>query len=137
MNESDHQLEVTRRKLARLEAVAADIRSRLDVNQADATRETLDSYQRLIRRLKEEITRYESGASPKPERIVLDNAQLQLTREKLASLQQQADSVKNRPQTPALILSRRSLQRTINQLKEEIAWSEARTQQEAIASQAR
>lgn len=121
---SDHQLETTRRKLGRLETTAARIRARLDGHACDATRVTWDSFRRLIQRLREEIRQYESGVAPTPRRTVLDPVQLQIAERKLNVLEGQMASLWRKPPTPARNQSRLTLRRTINQLKEEIAWSE-------------
>ena len=121
---SEQQLEASRRKLVRLEAGAAAARARLSARPADATRVTLNSYCRLINKLMEEIARYEAGVAPRPKRIVLDESQLRNTRAKLAALESRIQQMEQKPASPAQDLSLVSLRHTMNQLREEIAWSE-------------
>jgi hypothetical protein len=121
---SEQQLETSRRKLVRLEAGAAAARARLSARAADATRVTLDSYCRLINKLKEEIARYKAGVAPRPKRTVLDENQLRNTRDKLSALESRFQRLEQKATSPAQDLSLVSLRHTINQLREEIAWSE-------------
>lgn len=131
---SKQQLETSRRKLGRLEAGAAAARARLSARPTDATRVTVDSYCRLINKLKEEIARYEAGVAPRPKRIVLDENQLRNTRAKLSALESLSQRMEQNAVTPAQRLSLLSIRRTMNQLKEEIAWSEAHRPCPAVSS---
>ena len=130
---SEHQLESSRRKLARLEADAAAARDRLRERPTDAALVTLDSYCRLIKKVKEEIARFEAGASPRPKRTALDEHQVRNTRDKLAELESMSQKMEQKPTSPAHELSLLSLWRTINQLREEIAWSEAHRECPAVS----
>ncbi len=118
------QREVALRKMARLETSAAEVEARLHSEPRDATHVTLQSYRRLINQLKEEIARYDAGVAPRPKHLILDEDQIRNTRRKLDSLERRHLELQGKTRSPAQELSLVSLRRTINQLKEEITWSE-------------
>jgi hypothetical protein len=126
MISNDRQLANTHRKLAHLQERARDVEKRLrEEPEQGRTRVTLESYRGLIRQLHEEIHRYELGIAPPSRHRLETEAELQNTVAKLESLQRLQEQRSAEPVSPMRNLSLLSLRRTMNQLREEIAWYEA------------
>ncbi len=126
----DHELAVTLRKLAILEA-QYEKTAREPSDDPHLKELGLRSARRIINQLKEEVARYRAGIRPdnaRPRGIETDE-QLANTRRKLQALEQQLAHALARPSENARVheLSVRSLKRTINQLKEEIVRYEAKS----------
>jgi len=130
---NDRQLKNTQKKLQRLEERARNVEERLRRNPDRSTaRVTLQSYRQLIGQLQEEIQRYELGVEP-PQRHRLQNEEeLQNTIAKLESLKRLEEKRAAEPASSARNVSLLSLRRTMNQLREEIAWYQAHCEQQAL-----
>ena len=79
---------------------------------------------RTINQLKEEIIRFESGAT-----LSRNYGDREATRKKLQLLEQRDEVIRQQPAENeyARELTLQSLKRFINQLKEEIVWAESRS----------
>jgi flagellar biosynthesis chaperone FliJ len=122
---NDVELNNTQEKLQRLEDRARKVEERLRRNpDRSATRVTLLSYRQLIGQLQEEIRRYELGVESPQRRLLQNEEELQNTIAKLESLKRLEEKRAAEPPSSARNVSLLSLRRTMNQLREEIAWYE-------------
>jgi len=125
---NEHELANTRWKLARLEARYEALRS--ESGGDEELRElTMESLKQTINQFKEEIARYECGASNggRRGRMLQNDVEVANTRSKLRRLEERYEAVEkgadgDESQREAALTS---LKRLINQLKEEIARYEA------------
>ena len=121
--QNEREVEVTREKLCFMEEQYESIRAKPATNPY-ARELTLRSLRRTINQLKEEIVRFESGATRN--RNYCDP---EVTRKKMLLLKQHYEATSQRPtendHTRELTLQ--SLKRTINQLKEDLVWAKSRT----------
>ncbi len=122
---NDRQLAVTREKLRLLEESYEEVRQETggDEELRDAEMESL---KRFINQLKEEIARYEIGCGPRHRTDLKDEREVAATREKLRLLEERYRAHADPDEDEHIQeISKRSLKRMINQLKEEIARYEA------------
>ena len=134
MLRDEREVQNTRRKLQRLEAL---YRARQHERGGDEVLRdmTMESLAGTIKQFKEEIARYECGIRPgnaaehggNGSRQLRNDMEFVNTREKLRSLEEAYESDTAEPSDDLEIqaVSKRSLKRMINQLKEEIARYEA------------
>lgn len=122
----EHEVANTRAKLARLEARYEALRD--EVNGNRRVRDlSMISIKRLINQFKEEIARYEAHSDPGlGARRVLNESELVNTRRKLSELERRYTAHEREIDGDLNVreLSMGSLKRLINQLKEEIIWTE-------------
>ncbi len=121
----DIELTNTRAKLARLEARYEELQN--DASEDEHVRElTMQSLKKYINQFKEEIVRYQSGQSAWRTRRILSQVELANTRRKLADLERsyQAHEAESSGDEHVRKMSMQSLKRLINQMKEEIIWTE-------------
>jgi uncharacterized small protein (DUF1192 family) len=134
MLNDEQEVQNTRRKLERLETLY--LKRQQEHGGDDDLREmTMESLAGTIKQFKEEIARYECGIRPKNSSghggngspRLKNDVELANTRKKLQELEQKLDNgpVESTGDSQVERISRRSLKRTINQLKEEIARYEA------------
>lgn len=129
---NDIELANTRAKLARVETRYRALQE--ETGGDEELREvTMESLKRFINQLSEEITRYETCRSGQGHggtrgEGLRNDRELANTREKLQVLEKQYESLRVGTSEDQDVhrVSMRSLKRTINQLKEEIARYEAR-----------
>jgi len=131
---NEREVQNTRRKLERLEAL---LRARQHERGGDEVLRdmTMESLAGTIKQFKEEIARYECGLRPdngaerggNGSRQLENDIELASTREKLRSLEEAYKRDAAEPTNDPAInaVSKRSLKRLINQLKEDIARYEA------------
>lgn len=129
---NDIELANTRAKLAGVEARYQALRDETGGDE-ELREATMGSLKRFINQLIEEITRYEirrsgQGQGETRRRDLRNDHELANTREKLRHLEEQYESLRIDTSEDQNVhrASMRSLKRTINQLKEEIARYEAR-----------
>lgn len=121
-----HQLEVTREKLASLEELYAETKAR-PVENALTRELTLRSIMKMINQMKEEIVRFEAHVPERDPNRLRSERELENTKEKLRWLEDQYQAAKARPTDAPHVrdLTLRSINKMINQLKEEIVRFEA------------
>jgi len=121
----DIEIANTQAKLARLEARYEELRN--DTSEDDHLRElTMRSLKGTINQFKEELVRHQSGQPMRRTRRMLNDIELANTRRKLADLERsyQAHERESGGDEAVRKISMQSLKRMINQLKEEIIWTE-------------
>ena len=122
---NDIELANTREKLARLEARYEALRN--DTAEDEHVRElTMQSLKKYINQFKEELARSQAGQPARRARRTLSDVELANTRRKLERLEAlyAADENETGGDEEVREISMQSLKRLINQLKEEIIWSE-------------
>ncbi len=121
--QNEREFDVTREKLRFMEERYDAIRAKPATNNY-ARELTLRSLRRTINQLKEEIVRFESGATR-----TRNYGEPELARKKLELLEQRYEAVRQQPTENEYVreLTMQSLKRSINQLKEEIVWAESRS----------
>ena len=123
---NDIELANTRGKLARLEARYEALRN--DTAEDEHVRElTMQSLKKYINQFKEELARSQIGLPARRTRRMLSDVELANTRRKLSELERLYESHEHETDGGEELrqMSQQSLKRLINQLKEEIMWSEA------------
>jgi hypothetical protein len=121
--ESAKQVEATRTKLRILENRHEAVRNKAMTNEL--VRElTLRSLRQTINQFKEEIIRFESGATRSR-----NYGDLDVTRKKLQLLEERYEAVRQKTPENEYVreLTLQSLKGSINQLKEEIVWAKSRS----------
>jgi ribosomal protein L29 len=128
---NDIELANTRAKLTRAEARYQALRDET-AGDEELREATMESLKRFINQLKEEIARYEicrrgEGRGGTHREGLKNDRELANTREKLRRLEEEYEHLRiaASDDQPTRRISMRSLKRTINQLKEEIARYEA------------
>jgi len=122
---NDIELANTRAKLARLEARYEALQD--DTAEDEYVRElTMQSLKRYINQFKEEIARSQALQPARRMRRVLSEVELANTRRKLGELERlyEAHEHETGGDEELRELSMESLKRLINQMKEEIIWTE-------------
>ena len=122
---NDIELANTRAKLARLEARYEALQN--DSAEDKYVRElTMQSLKRYINQFKEEIARPQALQPTRRMRRMLSDVELVNTRRKLRELERlyEADEKETGGDEELRELSMESLKRLINQMKEEIIWTE-------------
>ena len=122
---NDIELANTRAKLARLEARYEALQN--DTAEDEYVRElTMQSLKRYINQFKEEIARPQALQPTRRMRRMLSDVELVNTRRKLRELERlyEADEKETGGDEELRELSMESLKRLINQMKEEIIWTE-------------
>ena len=122
---NDIELANTRAKLARLEARYEALQN--DTAEDEYVRElTMQSLKKYINQFKEELARSQAGQPARRMRRMLSEVELVNTRRKLGELERlyEADEQGTGGDEGLRESSMQSLKRLINQLKEEIIWSE-------------
>ena len=122
---NDVELANTRTKLARLEARYEALRN--DTTEDEYVRElTMQSLKKYINQFKEEIARSQALQPTRRMRRMLSDVELVNTRRKLRELERlyEADEKETGGDEELRELSMESLKRLINQMKEEIIWTE-------------
>jgi len=121
----DIELANTRAKLARLEARYEALRN--ETAEDGHVRElTMQSLKKYINQFKEELARSQAGQPARRLRRTLNDVELVNTRRKLRELERlyEADEKETGGDEELRELSMKSLKRLINQMKEEIIWTE-------------
>ena len=121
----DIELANTRAKLARLEARYEALRN--DTAEDGYVRElTMQSLKKYINQFKEELARSQVGQPARRLRRTLNDVELTNTRRKLADLERlhEAHERETGGDEELREMSMQSLKRLINQMKEEIIWTE-------------
>jgi len=121
----DIEVANTRAKLARLEARYEALRD--DTAEDRHVRElTMQSLKKYINQFKEEIARSQSGQPAQRTRRTLNDVELANTRRKLADLERLYEAHEREAGGDEQVreISLQSLKRLINQMKEEIVWTE-------------
>ena len=122
---NDIELTNTRAKLARLEARYEALQN--DAAEDEYIRElTMQSLKKYINQFKEEIARSQALQPARRMRRMLSDVELVNTRRKLSELERlyEADEQETGGDEELREVSMQSLKRLINQLKEEIIWTE-------------
>jgi hypothetical protein len=122
---NDIELANTRAKLARLEARFEALQN--DTSEDEYVRElTMQSMKRYINQFKEEIARSQALQPARRMRRMLSDVELANTRRKLAGLERLHEAHEREAGGDEEIreMSMQSLKKLINQLKEEIIWTE-------------
>ena len=122
---NDIELANTRAKLAQLEARYEALQN--DTAEDEYVRElTMQSLKRYINQFKEEIARPQALQPTRRMRRMLSDVELVNTRRKLRELERlyEADEKETGGDEELRELSMESLKRLINQMKEEIIWTE-------------
>jgi hypothetical protein len=122
---NDIELANTRAKLARLEARYEALQN--NAAEDEYVRElTMQSLKRYINQFKEEIARSQALQPTRRMRRMLSDVELVNTRRKLRELERlyEADEKETGGDEELRELSMESLKRLINQMKEEIIWTE-------------
>jgi ribosomal protein L29 len=122
---NDIELANTRGKLARLEARYEALGN--DTGEDEHVRElTMQSLKKYINQFKEELARSHAGQPARRSRRTLNDVELANTRRKLSELERlyEAHEHETGGDEELREMSKRSLKRLINQMKEEIIWSE-------------
>ena len=122
---NDIELANTRAKLARLEARYEALQN--DTAEDEYVRElTMQSLKRYINQFKEEIARSQALQPTRRMRRMLSDVELDNTRRKLRELERlyEADEKETGGDEELRELSMQSLKRLINQMEEEIIWTE-------------
>jgi len=122
---NDIELANTRAKLARLEARYEALQN--DAAEDEYIRElTMQSLKKYINQFKEEIARSQALQPARRMRRMLSDVELVNTRRKLSELERlyEADEQETGGDEELREVSMQSLKRLINQLKEEIIWTE-------------
>mgnify|MGYP001576980576 FL=1 len=122
---NDIELANTRAKLARLEARYEALQN--DAAEDEYVRElTMQSLKKYINQFKEEIARSQALQPARRMRRMLSDVELVNTRRKLRELERlyEADEKETGGDEELRELSMESLKRLINQMKEEIIWTE-------------
>ena len=122
---NDIELANTRAKLAQLEARYEALQN--DAAEDEYVRElTMQSLKRYINQFKEEIARSQALQPTRRMRRMLSDVELVNTRRKLRELERlyEADEKETGGDEELRELSMQSLKRLINQMKEEIIWTE-------------
>jgi septation ring formation regulator EzrA len=125
---NDTELANTRAKLLRLESRYEELRN--DTSEDEHVRElTMRSLKGTINQFKEEIARYEAGATNGGgrDRMLQNDSELANTRDKLRLLEERYEEARQKTGGQAEVRESEltSLKRLINQFKEEIARYEA------------
>jgi flagellar biosynthesis chaperone FliJ len=121
----DIELANTRAKLARLEARYESLRN--DTAEDGHVRElTMQSLKKYINQFKEEIARSQNGQPARRLRRTLNDVELANTRRKLTDLERlhEAHEKETGGDEELREMSMQSLKKLINQMKEEIIWTE-------------
>jgi hypothetical protein len=122
---NDIELANTRAKLARLEARYEALQN--DAAEDEYVRElTMQSLKKYINQFKEELARSQTGQPARRARRMLNDVELANTRRKLADLERlhEAHEKETGGDEEVREMSMQSLKRLINQMKEEIIWTE-------------
>lgn len=122
---NDIEIANTRAKLARLEARYEALQN--DTAEDEYVRElTMQSLRQYINQFKEELARSQAGQPARRMRRMLSEVELVNTRRKLGELERlyEADEQETGGDEGLRESSMQSLKRLINQLKEEIVWTE-------------
>lgn len=122
---NDIELANTRAKLARLEARYEALQN--DTAEDEYVRElTMHSLKRYINQFKEEIARSQALQPARRMRRMLSDVELVNTRRKLSELERLYEAHEKETGGDAKVrnMSMKSLKGVINQLKEEIIWTE-------------
>jgi hypothetical protein len=122
---NDIELANTRAKLARLEARYEALQN--DAAEDEYVRElTMQSLKKYINQFKEELARSQTGQPARRARRMLNDVELANTRRKLADLERlhEAHEKETGGDEEVREMSMQSLKRLINQIKEEIIWTE-------------
>jgi ribosomal protein L29 len=122
---NDIELANTRRKLARFEARYETLGN--DTGEDEHVRElTMRSLKGTINQFKEELARSQAGQPARRTRRMLSDVELANTRRKLADLERlyEAHERETGGDEEVREMSMQSLKRLINQMKEEIIWTE-------------
>lgn len=121
----DIELANTRAKLARLETRYEELRN--DTTEDDHVRElTMRSLKGTINQFKEELARSQAGQPARRMRRTLNDVELANTRRKLSELERLYQSHEHETGGDEELreMSMQSLKKLINQMKEEIIWTE-------------
>ena len=122
---NDIELANTRAKLHRLETRYEELRN--DTSEDDHVRElTMRSLKGTINQFKEELARSQTGQPARRTRRTLNDVELANTRRKLADLERLHEAHERETGGDKELRDRsmQSLKKLINQLKEEVIWTE-------------
>jgi len=122
---NDVELANTRAKLTRLEARYEALRN--DTTEDEHVRElTMQSLKKCVNQFREELARSHAGQPARRLRRTLNDVELANTRRKLSELERLYDAHEHETGGDEELreMSKKSLKRLINQMKEEIIWTE-------------